>query len=41
LRAGFWREVYETTAAEIDAAIAEFRRALVAQMTAFESMADK
>lgn len=41
MRAGFRREVYEKTAAEIDAAIAEFRTALDAEMTLFESMADK
>ena len=39
--AGFWCEVYEKTAAKIDAAIAEFRTALDAEMTAFESIADK
>ena len=34
------RDVYEMTAAEIDAAIAEFRAALSAEMQTFESMSD-
>jgi hypothetical protein len=41
LRAGFRREVYEKTAAEVDAAIAELRTAQAAEMTAFEPMSDK
>lgn len=34
------REVYEKTAAEIDTAIADFRTALDAEMTAFDSLAN-
>jgi hypothetical protein len=33
------RDVYEKTAVEIDAAIAEFRTALETEMTAFSSLA--
>ncbi len=35
------RDVYEMTAAEIDAAIAEFRAALDAEMGKFESIAGR
>ncbi len=34
------REVYELTAAEIDAAIADFRTALDTEMAAFEALAE-